>query len=375
MAKRRNFTDQFKAKVALEALRGDKTVQEIAAKHQLHPNQVSTWKRQAIDGMADVFSGGKQSGPTEAEIKELHAKIGRLAVENGFFVRRAEAMSPAKKRAMIERDHPELSISQQCKLVRLSRSAFYYTSVGINADTLAVMKEIDRVFTKYPFFGSRQIAAYLRREGTVVGRHRVRRLMTTMGLEAIYKRPRTSQPHPQHPVYPYLLRKMVIDRPNQVWCADITFVPVKNGFLYLVAVMDWATRKVLSWRLSNTMHADFCVEALNEAIAKYGRPAICNTDQGSQFTGSAWITTLTDAGVRISMDGRGRYLDNIFIERLWRSLKQEAIYLEEINDGFQARRVIKNWIAFYNTERPHSALDRLTPDDGYWAGLEEQKAA
>ena len=284
-------------------------------------------------------------------------------------------MSPDKKRAMIKRNHPELSISQQCKLVRLSRSAFYYTPVGIDADTLALMKEIDRVFTKYPFFGSRQIAAYLRRDGTVVGRHRVRRLMAKMGLEAIYKRPRTSQPHPQHPVYPYLLRKMQIDRPNQVWCADITFVPVRNGFLYLVAIMDWATRKVLSWRLSNTMHADFCVDALNEAIAKHGPPEIMNTDQGSQFTGAAWITTLTEAGVRISMDGRGRYLDNIFIERLWRSLKQEAIYLEEISDGFQARRVIKNWMAFYNAERPHSALDRQTPDDAYWAGLKEQKAA
>ena len=222
-------------------------------------------------------------------------------------------MSPAKKRAMIERDHPELSISQQCKLVRLSRSAFYYMPVGIDADTLAMMKEIDRVFTKYPFFGSRQIAAYLRREGTVVERHRVRRLTRTMGLEAIYKRPRTSQPHPQHPVYPYLLRKMAIDRPNQVWCADITFVPVKNGFLYMVAIMDWATRKVLRWRLSNTMHADFCVDALNETIAKYGPPEIMNTDQGSQFTGAAWITTLTEAGVRISMDERGRYLDNILI--------------------------------------------------------------
>ena len=220
-----------------------------------------------------------------------------------FFVRRAEAMSPAKKRAKIERDHPELSISQRCKLVRLSRLAFYYTSVGINADTLAMMKEIDWVFTKYPSFGSRE----------------------TMELEAIYKRPRTSQPHPQYPVYPYLLRKMVIDRLNQIWCADITFVPVKNGFLYLVAIMNWATRKVLSWRLSNTMHADFSVEALNEAIAKYGSPEICNTDQASQFTGSAWITTLTDTGVRMSMDGRGRYLDNIFIERLWRFLKQEAI--------------------------------------------------
>ena len=284
-------------------------------------------------------------------------------------------MSPAKKRAMIERDHAELSISQQCKLARLSRSAFYHTPVGIDAETLAMMKEIDQVFTKYPFFGSRQIAAYLRREGTVVGRHRVRRLMTTMVLEAIYKRPRTSQRHMQHPVYPYLLRGMRIDRPNQVWCADITFVPVKNGFLYLVAIMDWATRKVLSWRLSNTMHADFCVDALNEAIAKSGPPEIMKTDQGSQFTGAAWITTLTDAGVRISMDGRGRYLDNIFIERLWRSLKQESIHLEEISDGFQARLVIRDWMTFYNTERPDSALDRLTPDDAYLAGLEEQKAA
>ena len=280
-------------------------------------------------------------------------------------------MSPEKKRAMIKRDHPKLSIIQQCKLVRLSRSAFYSTPLGIGADTLVMMKEIDRVFTKYPFFhcpagdckaicregGARQIAAYLRREGTVVGRHRVRRLMAKMGLEAIYKRPKTSQPHPQHPVFPYLLRKMQIDRPNQVWCADITFVPVKNGFLYLVAIMDWATRRVLSWRLSNTMHADFCVDALNEALAKHGPPEIMNTDQGSQFTGSAWITTLTEAGVRISMDGRGRYLDNIFIERLWRSLKQEAIYLEEISDGFQARRVIKNWMEFYNTERPHSCID------------------
>lgn len=276
---------------------------------------------------------------------------------------------------MIQRDHPKLSISQQCKLVRLSRSAFYYTPVGVDAVTLEMMKEIDCVFTKYPFFGSRQIAAYLRREDIVVGRHRVWRLMAKMGLEAIYKRPRTSQPHPQHLVYTYLLRKMQINRPNQVWFADITFVPVRNGFLYLVAIMDWASRKVLSWRLSNTMHADFCVEALNETIAKHGPPEIMNTDQGSQFTGSAWITTLTEENVRISMDGRGRYLDNIFIERFWRSLKQEAIYLEEISDGFQARRVFKDWMAFYNTKRPHSALDRQTTDEAYWIDLEGQKAA
>ena len=274
-------------------------------------------------------------------------------------------MSPEKKRAMIRRDHPELSINQQCKLVRLSRSAFYYTPVGIGADTLATMKEIDRVFTKYPFFGSRQIAAYLRRDGVVVGRHRVRRLMARMGLEAIYKRPRTSQPHPQHPVYPYLLRGMQIERPNQVWCADITFVPVRNGFLYLVAIMDWATRKVLSWRLSNTMHADFCVDALNEAIAKHGPPEVMNTDQGSQFTGSAWITTLTEAGVRVSMDGRGRYLDNIFIERLWRSLKYECVYLRDLETGIEATREIGRWINYYNEDRPHSAFDDETPMEVY----------
>ncbi len=274
-------------------------------------------------------------------------------------------MSPAKKKAMIRRDHPDLSVSQQCKLVKLSRSAFYYLPVGISATTLALMKAIDRGFTKYPFFGSGQITAYLRRDGTVAGRHRVRRLMAKMGLEAIYKRPRTSQPYPQHKIYPYLLQGLTITRPNQVWCSDITFIPVRHGFLYLVAIMDWATREVLSWRLSNTTHANFCVEALNKAIDRFGPPEIMNTDQGSQFTGSSWITTLTEAGVRISMDGRGRCMDNIFIERLWRSLKQEAVYLEDLADGFKAHRVIRDWMTFYNTERPHSALEHKTPREAY----------
>ncbi len=286
-------------------------------------------------------------------------------------------MSPEKKRAMIKRDHPQLSISQQCRLVRLSRSAFYYAPVGIDADTLAMMKEIDRVFTKYPFFGSRQIAAYLHREGVVIGRHRVRRLMARMGLEAIYKRPRTSQPHPQHPVFPYLLRGMQIDRPNQVWCADITFVPVRNGFLYLVAIMDWASRKVLSWRLSNTLHADFCVDALNEAIAKYGPPEIMNTDQGSQFTGSAWITTLTEVGVRISMDGRRRYLDNIFIERLWPHL-MDTDHIDAENLPCWMLDTNHNGMAFYASQvffPKTSAWDNLQKslkgqfEDSVWSHL------
>ena len=284
-------------------------------------------------------------------------------------------MSPTEKKTMIVRDQPDLSIVRQCEMLQLSRSTFYYAPVGIDEETLAIMKTIDRAFTKYPFFGSRQIRAYLRRDGVIVGRHRVRRLMGLMGLEAVYKRPKTSQPHPAHRIYPYLLKGMVIDRPNQVWCADITYIPVRRGFLYLVAIMDWATRKVLAWRLSNTMHASFCIDALTEAISKYGSPEIMNTAQGSQFTGADWIATLMEASVRVSMDGRGRYLDNIFIERLWRSLKQEAIYLSELQDGFQAQRVIQDWIDFYNTERPHSALEYRTPVEAYWADRNEKQAA
>jgi putative transposase len=284
-------------------------------------------------------------------------------------------MSPLERKTMIRKDHPTLSLTRQCKVLKISRSALYYTPVGFDAETLKLMNEIDRVFTKYPFFGSRQIAAYLPRSGHHAGRHRVRRLMRIMGLQAIYKGPNTSKKHPQNPIYPYLLRKLPVTRPNHVWCSDITYIPVKRGFLYLVAIMDWATRKVLSWRLSNTLDASFCVEALNEAIARYGPPEIMNTDQGSQFTGAAWITALTDAGVKISMDGRGRYLDNIFIERLWRSLKQEAVYLHELTDGFMAERVIREWIIFYNTERPHTALEKRTPDEAYFDGREMKKAA
>jgi putative transposase len=199
---------------------------------------------------------------------------------------------------------------------------------------------------------------------------------------------RGGKKHPQHRIYPYLLRKLAITRPNQVWCSDITYIPVRNGFLYLVAIMDWATRKVLTWRLSNTLDAGFCplgilrcnrlsavVEALEEAIARYGKPEIMNTDQGSQYAGAGWITTLTKADIKISMDGRGRYLDNIFIERLWRSLKQEAVYLHEITDGFQAKRIIDTWIGFYNSERPHTALDKRTPDIAYFGQAETRKVA
>jgi len=276
-------------------------------------------------------------------------------------------MSRGERKAMITREHPELSLSRQCEVLSISRSSFYHAAKGESPETLALMRRIDELFMKYPFYGSRQMVRQLRRGGVRVGRHRVRRLMRLMGLAAIYQAPRTSAPHPAHRIYPYLLKGMVIDRPNRVWCADITYIPVQRGFLYLVAIMDWATRHVLAWRLSNTMDARFCVEALEEALARYGRPEIFNTDQGSQFTSLDFTGVLKDAGVAISMDGRGRYMDNIFIERLWRSLKYEAVYLHELTDGFKAERVIRDWIEFYNTERPHSALGDRTPAEAYGA--------
>ncbi|AEI95580.1 putative integrase [Roseobacter litoralis Och 149] len=283
-------------------------------------------------------------------------------------------MSPSERKAKICKDRTDLSLTKQCQLLKISRSSLYYVPVGMDDETLKLMNGIDRVFTNYPFFGSRQIAAYFRRNGFHPGRHRVRRLMGIMGLQAIYRGPNTSKKHPQHGIYPYLLRKLPITRPNQVWCSDITHISVQREFLYLVAIMDWATRKVLAWRLSSTLDASFYVDPLNESITKYGKLEIMNTDQGSQFTGSAWITTLTEANVKISMDGRGRYLDSIFIERLWRSLKQEAVYLHELQDGFQGKRVIKDWIGFYNSEQPHTGLDKRSQDDAFFDREPTQRA-
>ena len=230
------------------------------------------------------------------------------------------------------------------------------------------MRQIDKQFLETPFYGVRQMTWHLRNEGHPVNEKRIRRLMRLMGLMQIYQKPNTSKPTKGHKIYPYLLRDLRVDRPDQVWAADITYLPMRRGFLYLVAIMDWHTRKVLAWRISNTLEAEFCVEALNEAISRFGPPEIMNTDQGSQFTSFAWTDRLKRVGTKISMDGKGRFLDNIFVERLWRSLKYEAIYLHELTDGFKAERVIGDWIDFYNTERPHSALDGATPAEAYEAG-------
>lgn len=284
---------------------------------------------------------------------------------------------------MIEPDHPSLSVARQCELVSISRSSFYYQPVGETAENLTLMRlpeasassEIDAQFLETPWYGSRQMARHLRRDGQKVGRKRVRCLMAVMGLVPIYQRPRTTVPNPEHRIWPYLLRGVVINRPNQVWCTDLTYIPMRRGFLYLVAVMDWATRKVLSWRVSNTMDVEFCVEALQEALTRFGRPEIFNSDQGSQFTSPRFTNVLKAAGVRISMDGRGRWMDNVFIERLWRSLKYECIYLHAFETGSELRAGLSRWIGYYNARRPHSSLAGCTPDEAYEAGRMERLAA
>jgi len=266
---------------------------------------------------------------------------------------------------MIDRGHPHLSVARQCALVSVNRSGLYREPAGETALNLALMRLIDAQFMETPWYGSRQMARHLRREGHGVSRKRIRRLMAVMGLAPIYQRPRTTVPHPEHRIYPYLLRDLVIDRPNQVWCTDITYIPMRRGFQYLAAVMDWWTRKVLSWRVSNTMDVGFCIEALEDALARHGRPEIFNSDQGSQFTSPQFTKVLRDAKIRISMDGKGRWMDNVFIERLWRSLKYECVYLHAYETGSELRAGLTWWIHYYTGRRPHSSLAGQTPDEAY----------
>ena len=270
-------------------------------------------------------------------------------------------MTRSERLVLVDHDDPGLPVVEQCRLLKVARSTLYYRPVPLRSDDLAVMRRMDELHLAWPFYGSRRMAAVLRREGWAVNRKRAKRLMRVMAIEAIYQKPNTSRGHPDHKVYPYLLRGLAIGRPNQVWCADITYIPMAKGFVYLVAVMDWFSRRVVSWRLSITMETDFCVEALTEAMERHGQPEIFNTDQGVQFTSAGFLDELAARGVQISMDGKGRYLDNIFIERLWRSLKYEEVYIKAYGSVPEARRNIGEWLAFYNDVRPHQALDYRTP--------------
>jgi len=266
---------------------------------------------------------------------------------------------------MIDRDH-DLPISRQAEALGVSRGSVYYKPRPVSPEDLTLMRRIDELHLERPFAGSRMLRDFLAREGVEVGRRHVATLMKCMGIEAIYRRRNTSKPAPGHKIYPYLLRGVKVERPNQVWACDITYIPMARGFVYLVAIVDWFTRRVLSHRVSITMEAGFCVEALEEALGKYGKPAIFNTDQGSQFTSEAFTRVLLDHKIAISMDGKGAWRDNVFVERLWRSVKYEEVYLKAYDTVADARSSLGRYLYFYNRHRPHSSLDRRTPDEAYF---------
>ena len=275
---------------------------------------------------------------------------------------------------MIDRAHI-VPLTRQSEILELSRSSLYYEATSVSARDLELMRCIDELHLKYPFMGSRSIRDQLQGMGHRVGREHVSTLMKTMGIAALYRKPRLSKPHPEHKVYPYLLSGVEITRANRVWASDLTYIPMARGFCYLVVIMDWASRKVLAWRLSNTLDASFCTEALEEAIRNFGTPDIFNTDQGSQFTSDAFIGVLRSHGIAISMDGKGRWVDNVFVERLWRSVKYEDVYLKAYSSLGDARQGLRDYFEFYNSQRRHQSLDRRTPDDVYWTTLPRRQVA
>ena len=331
---------------------------------------MTEWRRQLLERAADVFgSGGAPATVTPSvDVKVLHAKIGQQALEIDFFKRRAHQGGTAERKQMINRDHT-LPVKRQAQLLDISRGTVYYRPLPLSERDLALMRRIDELPLEHPFAGSRLLCGLLRQEVHQVGRLHVGTLMARMEIEALYKKPNTSVKHPRHPIYPYLLRGLKIERANQVWAMDITYTPMARGFVCLAAVLDWHSRRVLAHRVSITMETDFCVAALEEAIARHGKPEIMNTDQGSQFTSLEFTDTLRRHGIAISMDGRGCWRDNVFVERLWKSIKYEDVYLKTYETVSAVRTGLAAYIDFYNTRRPHSAHRGRTPEEVYYATL------
>jgi len=369
MATQRNhYSAEFKAKVALEALKEHQTLAEVGATYGVHPTLVAQWKRQLREALPKLFADRRQKPDRSAEElqAQLYQQIGQLKVELDW-IKKKLAWNVDQKRAAIEPEHPEISVARQCELLGMSRASYYYRPVAVDAEELQLLRRLDEQYTKTPFYGVRRMTAVLRQEGNEVGPKRVRRLLRTLGLWALSPQPGTSRPAPEHRVYPYLLRGVAIERADHVWSTDITYIRLRGGFAYLAAVMDWYSRYVLSWALSNSLEVGFCLEVLEAALSR-GRPEIGGSDQGAQFTSPAFTGRLLRAGVQISMDGRGRALDNVFVERLWRSVKYEEVYLADYAGMREAQRGLGKYFVFYNEERPHQALGYRTPLAVYGSG-------
>ncbi|WME50797.1 IS3-like element ISPpu29 family transposase (plasmid) [Pseudomonas aeruginosa] len=372
--KRKVHTAEFKAKVGLEAVRGVKTITEIAQAYGVHPQLVGQWKKEILESGGALFE--TKRGPKPAEDKSgeerLYGEIGRLKMENDWLKKVGSVSLDARVGWVDGAD--KLSLSRQCELAEVPRATVYRRLTAkvpeeACAEDLLLCRLIDEEYTSRPFYGSRRMVVFLRGAGHVVNRKRVQRLMRGMGLAGMAPGPNTSKPQPQHKVYPYLLRGVAVTRPNQVWSTDITYIRLARGFAYLVAVIDWYSRKVLSWRLSNSMDASFCVDCLEDALREHGRPEVFNSDQGSQFTSAAFTGVLKREGVAISMDGRGRALDNIFVERLWRNVKHEDVYLKGYANMAELTVGLAQYFAFYNAERPHQSLGYKTPASVYRSGI------
>ncbi|MGZ9013095.1 MAG: IS3 family transposase [Burkholderiales bacterium] len=371
---RRNHSAAFKAKVALTAIKGEHTLAQLAERFDVHPSQITQWKDELLQRAVEVFATAADKREAPPDLKALHAKIGQQALEIDFLAGAPRSRQRCERKAMIDTDH-RLPVVRQAQLLELSRSSVYYLPRPTSIEDLALMRRIDELHLEHPFAGSRMMRDFLKAEGHFIGRKHVATLMKTMGIEALYRRPNTSRRHAAHPIYPYLLRNLTIEHPNHVWAMDITYVPMARGFVYLAAVMDWASRRVLSWRVSISMSTDFCIDALQEAIARYGTPDIFNTDQGSQFTSLEFTDVLKTHDIKISMDGKGCWRDNVFVERLWKSIKYEEIYLHAYNSVSDARAGIGRYLSFYNQRRPHTEHCGDTPDNMYFSTINLKQAA
>jgi len=360
---RKQYSPQFKARVATEAIRGEKTLSQLGSQFKVHPMQIAKWRKAAIEQLPELFVDGRtrKAGNGEADNDALYQEIGRLKVELDWL-----ACSTNDVRPLVDWGHGEISVRRQCELLGANRSSLYYEPLGESQENLLLMRLMDEQYTRTPFYGSRRMTEWLINQGHAVNRKRVSRLMEMLGIEAVYPKPKLSRPGEDHKIYPYLLRGVTVARADQVWSTDITYIRMAQGFVYLVAVMDWFSRFVLSWSLSLTMEIDFCIEALKSALRR-GRPEIFNSDQGVQFTSEKFTGELAAKDIAISMDGRGRCMDNIFIERLWRSLKYEEVYLKDYASVTEARTGIERYLRFYNQERLHQSLDYRTPAELYAA--------
>uniref|UniRef100_UPI003F7B022D IS3 family transposase n=1 Tax=Acinetobacter pittii TaxID=48296 RepID=UPI003F7B022D len=367
---RRNHSNDFKAKVALAAIKAEKTLAELSAEFDVHQNQIIDWKNQLISASSQAFDQSKAPTEPPIDLKKLHAKIGEQALEIDFLegVLKKLVLQPQK---LID-DSLQISVSKQAQLLKVSRGCYYYRPKPVSASDLKLMRCMDELHMQYPFAGSRMMRDLLNRQGHHIGRRHTRTLMKKMGINALYCKPNLSQANQAHRKYPYLLKGLAIQRSNQVWSTDITYIPMAKGFVYLCAVIDWHSRKVLAHRVSISMEVTFCIETLNEAIEKYGRPEIFNTDQGSQFTSDAFIDVLKSNDIQISMDGKGRWVDNVMVERLWRSVKYEEVYLKAYSNVLDAKKQLNAYFEFYNLKRPHSSLDKMTPDEFYYDQLPQQ---